>query len=176
MLEANRMRAGLARIVGQEISGLALMGPHTYRVTAVHVDAGPPLSVRCDLEPVEPRMMPLSRVDQWPSVGGSVVAPVVGTECIVEFRDLKSSRPMITRFHPLREAGGAPVTTTIDASAKVAIGEHSTTVELGGSSAVALALAGPLATWAALVNTALSSAGHPIAALTGAATTKVKGV
>lgn len=107
------LRAMLATLIGEEYPGLALAGPWTYRVTKVITTDG----VRCNLEPVEGnRMQPLFRVDQWPGVGGAVVVPQVGAECLVEFRDGSKDRPAIVAFRPLRMDLGRPTKTQIDAT------------------------------------------------------------
>jgi hypothetical protein len=109
MSDADKIRAGLARLVGSEIEGIDLIGEHTYRVTAVHADG------RCNLDPIEERMQSHSYVDQWLG-GGEVTTPVVGSLCMVIFRDLKKDRPIITRFQPLRITGGKPVKAELDAT------------------------------------------------------------
>lgn len=112
------LRAMLALIIGEEYPGLALAGPWTFRVTKVIVAEGATDGVRCNLEPVEGnRMQALPNVDQWPGVGGAVVVPQVGAECLVEFRDGSKDRPVIVAFKPLRISGGKPATTQIDADA-----------------------------------------------------------
>ncbi len=175
MSEADKLRAGLARIVGGEIEGLELMGSHTYRVTKVYAEG------RCDLAPIESRMQPLGLVDQW-LAGGEVTTPVPGMLCCVEFRDLKHDRPIITRWQPLRNTGGTPTKAALDATA----------IELGGASAAPLALASLVAANFTTIKTAVNAAvivpGDGGAALKAAimsafatvpasmATSKVKGV
>jgi hypothetical protein len=108
------LRAMLATIIGEEFPGLALAGPWTYRVTKVIVTDG----VRCNIEPVEGnRQQAHDNVDQWPGVGGAVVVPQVGAECLVEFRDGSKDRPVIVAFKPLRITGGKPTEIQINADA-----------------------------------------------------------
>jgi hypothetical protein len=171
------LRAMLATIIGEEFPGLALAGPWTYRVTKVTVADG----VRCNIEPVEGnRQQAHDNVDQWPGVGGAVVTPQVGAECLVEFRDGSKDRPVIVAFKPLRITGGTP--TKIEA--------YSDEVKLGDSAAQALALAASVASNLTAIASRLTAIGTllnvpgPVSGATGTvvpfvpssvATTKVKG-
>ena len=105
------LRAMVSTMVGEDNPRLAYVGKWTYRVDKVTVTQG----VRCNLSPVEGNPhQGLDKVDQWPGVGGSVTVPVVGSECVVEFRDGLKDRPVIVGFKPRRLDGGKPTVATID--------------------------------------------------------------
>lgn len=165
------IRSLLADIVRQDFPALNVPpGPHSYRVTAVYSDG------RCHLAACKKGPPPeLPNVDHW-SASGASSKPVVGSLVVVSFLDGDPDAPMIGGYQPLRVAGGSPLLATLDATT-IKIGPtDATTIELGGAGAAPLALAGPIPTWATLVNGALSALGVPIAALGTIATTKVKGV
>ncbi len=161
--DGNKLRADLARLVASEFKGFAYAGSHSFTVAKVYAGG------RCDLSPVRAgKFQPLSKVDQWPCVGGAVTTPVVGSIAVVEFRDWDSRQPMITRFQPPRQTGGKPVKIELDADE----------IEFGGSGAAPLALAAAVQTFANNVVLACAANVPPITItpLSGAATTKAKGV
>ncbi len=179
------IRDALGDIGRQDFPALNLHpGPWSYRVGAVRADG------RCDLVAVKKGPPPeLPNVDHW-SASGAASKPTAGSIVVVSFLDGDPGSPMIGAYEPLRFAGGAPTEATLDATT-IKIGPTSATlIELGGSSAGALALASLVsgnfttigdAVAAAVVvpgdggaalKAALTTA---FAALVSMATTKVKG-
>ena len=158
----------IASIVRKRFPALTYAGHHTYRVTSVRTNG------RMDLEPVEPDMDPIPGVDQW-TASGFTGRPVVGSEVLVVFRDMRPDRPCVVAMQAVRIDGGVPTVATVDASSTVNVGPDASSVVLAGGSSP-LAKAGPINTWALAVQAALTALAHGVTPLVDPSTTKVTGV
>ena len=129
------------RIILALFPWLVLAGFHTYRVRAVNGDG----TIDLDPPPASIALPPLPRVAQW-TIGGGQVTPAVGSEVTIIFRDNDESRPAIVSFVPL--ALSKPTAVSIDAT---------TTINLGGAGATALAKANAVANNMSVLLNALSA-------------------
>ncbi len=155
----SRRLSALREIVLSLVPDLKFFGVTEYRVVTRD-------GKRLNLQPVLVSMgMPdLRRVLVRPGVPGCEADTALGSRVLVGFVNRSPTRPYVAGFEDPEGDGFLPEKLVLDAE---------DTIELGGTGA--LAKATPLTTWAGNVNSALNGLGAPIAALTGVATTKIKG-
>ncbi len=115
--------AKIRRLVRLAFPWFALAGVRTYKVTKVNTDG----TIDCDpstaglLAP--PRLRRLPATSQW--LAGVELAPNVGDELLIVYRDHDVARPAIVGFRPLREA--APVSMSVgglSGPAAARVGDH----------------------------------------------------
>lgn len=178
MNEKDSLLNKVAQLVHKVLPDLPYLGVYTYTVTRDNGDG------TLDLAPA-PEVLhgPRLRVEQR-AAPGMEAGLSVGDEVLIVFRQ-PGNRPAIIGHAPLNES--KPGTLKIDCTGVMTIGETATAINVGGPSAVFLAKAPPLVTWAALVVTSVNQAAAyinaivpgtvtPLAALASPATTKAKGV
>lgn len=95
----------------REAPWLEYGGVYRYRVRGVS-------GGRLDLDPVkESRLPQLSRVVQWPGLGGGETTPRIGAECALAFLDADPLMPVVLAWLPARAGGGVPAAVSLDADA-----------------------------------------------------------
>lgn len=115
--------AKIKRLVLLALPWLTRVGVRTYRVTKVNTDG----TIDCDPSPVgflaPPKLRRLPATSQW--LAGVELAPNVGDELLIVYRDHDPARPAIVGFSPLRTV--APISTAVGGlggPAAARVGDH----------------------------------------------------
>lgn len=139
----DRLADGLRRLVGDRG---AFRASYEYRV--VSSSAGL-VELAREPAPQDPARLPsMVKIPMMPGVPGVDATLAPGTRVLVSFTDGNPSRPQVTSFQGASESGYKPLSLLLDALAGVDVGEPG---------AQPVALAGPVAEWAALVEGAINS-------------------
>lgn len=126
MSDLDRLVRAFRTAVRESVPQLGYLGAYEYRVAAESGD-------RRDLQVVERGLgLPdLVRVPARPGVAGAKAELSVGAMVLVSFANGDPTRPFVAFLEAPGGAGYLPITSTIDATNAVRVGETATDVHLG---------------------------------------------